>query len=73
MYEFEDADYLGIGKQSLIDNLKKESSELLGEILIEESKNTEFKISAFKRIPKLEFSAQIVNSANTKEWWEFWK
>jgi hypothetical protein len=73
MYEFEDADYLGIGKQSLIDNLKKESSELLGENLIEESKNTEFKISAFKRIPKLEFSAQIVNSANTKEWWEFWK
>lgn len=73
MYEFEDADYLGIGKQSLIDNLKKEANDLLAEIQVEESKNAEFKISSFKRMPRLEFSSQIVNTANTKEWWEFWK
>jgi hypothetical protein len=73
MYELEDADYFKTGTQSVIENLKKEATELLKEILDEESKNLEFKISSFKRIPRLEFSAEVTTADNSKEWWKFWK
>lgn len=73
IYELEEADHLNIGKQSVIQNLKKEASELLQELLAEESKNSAFKISSFRRIPRVGFSAQITTADNSKEWWKFWK
>lgn len=73
MYEIEDADYYRMGKQTVIESLKKEAAELLQEIIAEESKNSEFKISSFKRAPRLEFSAEVTTANNSKEWWKFWK
>jgi hypothetical protein len=73
MYEIEDADYYRMGKHAVIESLKKEAAELLQEIIAEESKNSEFKISLFKRVPRLEFSTEVTTGDNSKEWWEFWK
>jgi hypothetical protein len=73
MYELEDADYYRMGKQTVIESLKKEAVELLQEIIAEESKNSEFKISSFKRVPRLEFSVGVTTANNSKEWWKFWK
>ncbi len=73
VYELEDTDYYGMGKQTVIESLKKEAAELLQEICVEESKNTEFKISLFKRMPRFVFSAEVTNANNSKEWWKFWK
>jgi hypothetical protein len=73
MYELEDADYYRMGKKSVIESLKKEATELLQEILTEEGKNSEFKISMFKRVPRLVFSAEVTNPNNSKGWWKFWK
>jgi hypothetical protein len=73
IYELEDAEYYRMGKQSVIEFLKKEAAELLQEILVEESKNSEFKISSFRRMPRLEFSAEVTTANNSKGWWKFWK
>lgn len=73
IYELEDAEYYRMGKQSVIESLKKEAAELLQEILVEESKNSEFKISSFRRMPRLEFRAEVTTANNSKEWWKFWK
>jgi hypothetical protein len=73
MYDFEDARYYRGEEQSIIESLKKEAAELLQEIIAEESKNSEFKISSFKRVPHLEFSAEVTTANNSKEWWKFWK
>jgi len=73
LYELEDADYYRMGKQSVIESLKKESAQLLQEIIAEESKNSEFKISSFRRLPCLEFTAEVTTANNSKECWKFWK
>jgi hypothetical protein len=73
MYDFEDASYYRGEEQSITESLKKEAAELLQEIIEEESKNSEFKISSFKRVPRLEFSAEVTTANNSKEWWKFWK
>ncbi len=73
MYDFEDASYYRGEEQSIIESLKNEAAELLQEIIAEESKNSEFKISLFKRVPRLEFSAEVTTANNSKEWWKIWK
>lgn len=73
MYHLEDAEYLNIGKESVIKNLKKDANDLLQEIIKEEIGNPDFRIFAFKKEPRLVFSAEVTNTFNQKEWWKFWK
>ena len=73
MYELEDSEYLQIGKESVIQNLKKDAQELFEEIQREELENSGFKISTFKKTSRLEFSVAVTNTSKEKEWWEFWK
>ncbi len=73
MYELEDRYYYRTGKQTVIERLKKEAAELLQDIIAEESKNSEFKISSFRRVSLLEFNAKVTTTNHTKEWWKIWK
>lgn len=65
MYRFMDA--FDDEKQSIVESLKMDARELLCEILEEENKGNEFKISIFKRTPKLNLRV------GPKKWWKVWE
>ena len=72
-YQLEDAEYLNISRENVVDSLKKEAAELLQEIIEAENSNPDFKIMTFKKKLHLVFWGGTAIHPKSKEWWQFWK
>jgi hypothetical protein len=73
LYQLEDVGYMQVTKESVVENLKKEASELLQEIIEAENSKPSFKILTFERKESLELWAGVATPPKSKEWWQFWK
>lgn len=71
MYALEDAEYFKNDVREVIERMRTQAKDVLQEILTEESKNPEFKISLFKTTTPV--PSQSTGSDGSKEWWKFWK
>lgn len=72
-YQLEDASYLNINRENVVNSLKNEATHLLQEIIEAENSNPNFKIMNFEKKQSLVFWDGAAIHPKSKEWWQFWK